>query len=339
MILTYLLLVMASGQVDPLAFARLLSFYLRSTFALWLMVGLLFLFGKLCLQARKGVDKQSLLTMGRSFAGRLDANRGVMMLWPPFLFATLMASFNAFKQAVLPLAGFSLDPALAALDQALFFGIDPWRVTHAIFASPEATQLIDRAYHGWFVPMSVGVIVCAWLPASSYRLRTQYLLSFIMVWTLIGSLLAFAFPSAGPCFYSHFVGPSPSYDALMSKLAEGQAATGSPLVSLRIQAKLLAFYGSDTLQVGAGISAMPSVHNALAALFALAAFKLHRKAGLLLAGYAAVIWLGSIHLGWHYALDGIVSIGLTLLIWRLCGHLADLLERPPAPLGVQPAIA
>ena len=44
--------------------------------------------------------------------------------------------------------------------------------------------------------------------------------------------------------------------------------------------------------------------------------------------YALVIWIGSIHLGWHYAVDGLVSIALTIVIWKLMGKLADRLERP-----------
>ena len=64
---------------------------------------------------------------------------------------------------------------------------------------------------------------------------------------------------------------------------------------------------------------MPSVHNGLAALFALAASRLNRIAGWALWAYAALIWLGSIHLGWHYALDGIVGIALTYGIWIVCG--------------------
>src|SRR3546814_1790225 len=81
---------------------------------------------------------------------------------------------------VLVSAGFGFDPLFAEIDRALFLGHDPWRVTHAIF-SPMATYAIDRAYHGWFAPMSLGVLLCAFGARRSYRLRTQYLLSYIAV--------------------------------------------------------------------------------------------------------------------------------------------------------------
>jgi len=30
--------------------------------------------------------------------------------------------------------------------------------------------------------------------------------------------------------------------------------------------------------------------------------------------------VGSVHLGWHYAVDGYLSIVLTVLLWRVVGH-------------------
>lgn len=50
-----------------------------------------------------------------------------------------------------------------------------------------------------------------------------------------------------------------------------------------------------------GISAFPSMHVAMAVLFALYATRRSRLAGLLMWAFAAIIMVGSVVLGWHYA--------------------------------------
>jgi hypothetical protein len=338
--LAYTALVLASGRVDPGQLSELFILYAGGSFFLWLVVGVAWILIQLCIAARRSGDGPVLASAAMSgMRARWERDRGLSLVWPPLLFAWLMASFNAFKQMVLPLAGYRMDPLLAQADRLLFFGNDPWRVTHALLGSPDATLLIDRFYHGWFAPMAVGIILCAWLSKSTYRLRTQYLLSYMGVWIGIGSLLAFLLPSAGPCFYSRLVGPSPSFDALLRSLAQVQSASGSPVMSLKIQDWLMHAHDSHRLVVGAGISAMPSVHNGLAMLFALAAFRFNRGAGWLFAGYAVLIWVGSIHLGWHYAVDGIAGDALTWGIWRISGRFAERLDRPLLARSAQPALA
>jgi hypothetical protein len=337
---TYLLAVVASPQVNASQFAELFLVYVSGSFALWIVLGVGFMLVSLFRQMRRSGSEPFLAEWARgSIAARWERDRGLSLIWPPLLFATLLASFNSFKQMVLPIAGYGWDPLLAKADRLLFFGQDGWRVTHAVLGSPQATALIDNLYHGWFAPMAIGVIVCAWLPASTYRLRTQYLLSYIAVWIGIGSILAFLMPSAGPCFYSHLVGPSPEYEPLMRRLAEIQAANGAPLSALHNQAMLLAVHGSDALVMGGGISAMPSVHNGLAVLFALAGWKISRPLGAFFGAYAVVIWVGSVHLGWHYGLDGLVAGALTCGIWVGAGRLADRFERPLFLSEGKPAIA
>jgi hypothetical protein len=336
----YTVVVLSTGRINTGEFAQLFADYLTGSALLWLVVGVIFGFFHLYRGARASGKQAFLVPLVRdALRDRWQRDYTLSLLWPPILFALLMASFNAFKQMVLPLAGYRLDPFLAGADRALFFGHDPWRVTHALFGSPDATLLIDHFYNGWCAPMAVGIMVCAFVPASTFRLRTQYLLSYLAIWIGIGSVLAFLLPSAGPCFYSRVVGPSPSYDALLASLAQVQAVTGSPVNSLAIQQWLMHAHGSHSLVLGAGISAMPSVHNALALLFALAAFRINRAAGWLFAAYAFVIWVGSIHLGWHYAVDGIVGDALTLGIWVVSGRLAERLERPIFASAAKPALA
>ena len=337
---SYALLVLSTGRIPMGDFARLLAFYLKTSFSLWLFLGLLTLLVELWRKRpRSGPGPSPLAVIVAVGRGRWERDRFASLFWPPLLFALLMASFNAYKQMVLPAAGFALDPAFAAADKMLFLGNDPWRVTHAFLGSPDATWLVDRAYHAWFVPMSLGVLLCAWLPASTYRLRNQYLLSYVAIWIGIGSLLAFLMPSAGPCYYEHFHGSYPSFAELHDRLAAAQAAAGANLTALANQAGLLRMFGGDSLAVGAGISAMPSVHNGLALLFAIAAWRVNKWLGAVLAAYAVLIWVGSIHLGWHYAIDGLLAAGLTFAIWWAAGRVTERFERRVPQAEAKPALA
>jgi len=334
----YMALVLSSGRVDLAMFGRLLAFYLKTSFLIWLfMLGCSLLVLMVMGSRKSGSEpflKQFVVRMARD---RWQRDRLVSLFWPPVLFATLLASFNSFKQLILPLAGYGWDPMIAAADKALFFGHDPWRLTHAVFSSPQATIFIDGYYHGWFLPMTLGVAVCAFMPSATFRLRAQYLLTYISVWIIVGSIFAYLMPSAGPCFYEALVGNSTTFHDLVQSLHHVEATTGMSLTSIDNQEKLLTLRNSDTLIVGGGISAMPSVHNGLAVLFALGAFRLDRRAGYIAVAYAVMIWVGSIHLGWHYALDGLVSAAMTLVLWTICGRIAALLDSEQSAL--RPAAA
>jgi membrane-associated phospholipid phosphatase len=66
-----------------------------------------------------------------------------------------------------------------------------------------------------------------------------------------------------------------------------------------------------------GISAMPSIHVAMATVFALVAWKTNVAFGILFVAYVVAIQIGSVILGWHYAVDGYVSMILTLALWKI----------------------
>ena len=123
--------------------------------------------------------------------------------------------------------------------------------------------------------------------------------------------------SAGPCYFAEFVpGAVNPYAALEAYLAD--VATIHPLSSTLAKELLWQTYTGHSSLPG-GISAMPSMHNAQAALFAAFAYSLNRRFGHAMVAYAALIFVGSIHLGWHYAVDGVIGIAGALVIWRACG--------------------
>jgi membrane-associated phospholipid phosphatase len=79
--------------------------------------------------------------------------------------------------------------------------------------------------------------------------------------------------------------------------------------------------------LGAGISAMPSMHVAMALLFALAIAPVSKLAKI--GGYTffATIQVATVHLAAHYAVDGYVSIVVTLSLWMAVKPLARSVAR------------
>ncbi len=77
--------------------------------------------------------------------------------------------------------------------------------------------------------------------------------------------------------------------------------------------------GGSTL---GGISAMPSMHNATATLFVLAAWGAAPWLRNLLIAHGVMIFLGSVHLGWHYAVDAYPAVALAVVSWMAMGRVS-----------------
>ena len=78
---------------------------------------------------------------------------------------------------------------------------------------------------------------------------------------------------------------------------------------------------TGAIDMPGGISAMPSMHVAQTTLFVLITYKLSRLIGHLMVLFWISIFLGSFHLAWHYAVDGLFSAPLVVIIWFICGWL------------------
>jgi PAP2 superfamily len=85
-----------------------------------------------------------------------------------------------------------------------------------------------------------------------------------------------------------------------------------------------------------GISAAPSMHIASSWIIARLCWSLGRRAAIFGSIFFAVIFLGSIHLGWHYALDGYLAMAGAWVLWRVVGWLLD---RPAVEALLWPARA
>lgn len=240
---------------------------------------------------------------------------------PILLIPLLMGSFGTLKM-LMPLAGdFSWDDTLASADKLLFLGYQPWQMTHALFGGGFITSYIDLAYSKWVVLLYLSVL-CFALFAPRYE-RARFFLSFGSSWLLIGVVGAYLFPSAGPC-YAQLVGAvaAPDFQPLMERLGDIHEG-GYRLQAYVWQDILWRAHSQRVYGFALGISAMPSMHNAIAVLYALSLGRAHRLLRIAGWGYAALIFVGSIHLGWHYAVDGIVAGLMMWGIWLAAGAYLD----------------
>jgi len=258
----------------------------------------------------------------------------------PFaLMPLLFAGFGILKMLIPVVSPFGWDQAFADADRVLFLGRQPWRITHALFGGAAATLVIDRLYTGWIMFLSVAITWAA-IGGSRYD-RARFFLSFTAAWLLLGVMGAAFLSSAGPCFAAAIgADPAGEFAPLMSRLAE----QGEVLGAVEWQQVLWNAHASRHYGFGMGISAMPSLHNAVAVLYALALSRRSRVLGRVGWGYAAIIWIGSVHLGWHYAIDGLVAAAAMIAIWAgagryltRCGYTPDLAwpsVRPIAPAAL-----
>ena len=214
-----------------------------------------------------------------------------------FLVGLQMAVLSWLK-VMLPLSvGFWADAPLAHLDSTIF-QTDPWRLLGVL---DPAAMFIDRAYMTWAPAKFTTLIILFCLPSEARKSQALVAYFLIAACVMLGQYLL---PSAGPVFYGHL--------GLGDRFADMPVR---PWVATTV-GYLWTGYLSAGGGVGTGISAMPSLHVAVALWLALVIRSYLPRLQFIGWAYFAVILVGSVYLGWHYALDGIVAVMITLACWR-----------------------
>ena len=246
----------------------------------------------------------------------LTAKAALGALVGVLLIAHSAAVHDMWKSTLGILAPYTWDARLYRIDRALHFGHDPWQLLSPL-SGPTAVRVIDVLYASWY-PM-VSVVSC-WIVWTHHRkLRSRALVAWMLQWAVLGAMAAHFFASGGPAFYRYLVpGPDP-YADLIVRLQSADAHT--PLHAVFMQQSIW-----DNVARGAGrpwlfMSAMPSIHVAMSALFALILGQVNRQLKIGMWLYTVAILMGSVALGWHYAVDGYVAIAGIAMIWWLSGIL------------------
>ncbi len=235
----------------------------------------------------------------------------------PVIFLFVKA-FSAAKANIPHLNPFSWDSFFMQMDRALHGGIDPWRLLEPLIALPAATLFINFFYNFWFLFTIGSLFWLALMPRPDHT-RVRYLIAFMLAWAVGGNIIATIFSSAGPVYYERLGLSSDPYGPLMALLHK--VAEVVPVWALKTQDMLWELYVAQGVTPG-GISAFPSLHNGQATLMALLAWQYNRKLGIAMTLYAALIAIGSVWLGWHYAVDAYAGIALGLACWWLAAPLA-----------------
>jgi hypothetical protein len=245
---------------------------------------------------------------------RLCAILPVVLLTGPFF-----STFTSLKLMIPDLHPFAWDATFARWDAAVHGGVQPWRILQPLLGFPPATTVMNILYYLWFA-LLYGGLIWQLLAFRDRTLRDRFLLSFVSVWILLGTVGAIALSSAGPCFYGRLVAGENPYADLMNYLRVAQEV--SPVWVLDTQQKLWTEYVTGQRVLGAGISAMPSLHIGISWLLALVGWRVRRWLGAALSFYCLVLLVSSVHLAWHYAIDGYAAIIATTIIWRVAGRYA-----------------
>ena len=265
---------------------------------------------------------------------------GVALLLSMFLF---QGTFTSVKNALsVWQGGFPYDGLLADLDKLLHFGTDPWRWLYAIAGYDWVRIAVEWNYNMlWFVICFGALFHVATSPRAE-QVRTRYIFSFMLVWIVVGNLMAGPFMSAGPAFYGLVTGDDGRFAEQLAFLAQGPDWPNS---AVGYQRYLWELHAAGLTGFGSGISAFPSVHVGLIALNALFLGEWSRRLGVLAFCYVGFVIASSVYLAWHYAIDGYAAVGVVLLIyfvlkkafaWR---RFADMDTAMAAPEPIRPATA
>lgn len=231
----------------------------------------------------------------------------------------LLAIMLGFRTALTEFQPFSWDPAFMKADLWLHGGHHPWKIIQAVVGYPVVTRFLDAFYvYGWFFFLWIGV---TWQTVHGREpLRSQFLLTFALTWILLGTLGAIALSSAGPVYFGRVTGLADPYEPLMHYLRQVDLET--PLRALSVQERLWSRFTE-----WGGITAMPSMHLAQTTVVALVAIRTHRRLMYVAVPALLLILLGSVHLGWHYAVDSYAGILGACGVWWLSGRLVGAWDR------------
>lgn len=288
-------------------------------FAMWIFI----IFGLILFRLAVDRPDSPIAHVGRTVLNRQFFQRTIGFAGILLCLALFMPFFSAFKSAIPFFNPFDWDETFIAWDRAIFLGYDAWVVLQPFLGFPIITSGLSGVYHLWILLIYAGsVIIGVYQP--NRMLRQRYFVGYFLIWSIIGIGFANALSSVGPVFVGPILGMD-TFDNQMAYLNE--ANRHWPVMVLEVQDMLLQWHNSGDHGLGRGITAMPSMHVALAFMFFLAMRQISTLWSRLALAFLVLIFIGSVHLAYHYAVDGIIAILLVWPIWWVAGHIVRLPQK------------
>ncbi|MEE8504761.1 MAG: phosphatase PAP2 family protein [Kiloniellales bacterium] len=328
--LSYMLLGYVLSRLYDHPFSLLL--YSRFHVAVYLALIVTFLVARTARIIFKHRPERPLTFVWNDLMGRYRVPKRILYGLPALLLLPLAHSAHTSLKLLIPvISPFAWDEALAKFDTAVHGGTAPWELLQPVIGTPWITHWIDYLYGPpWFWMM---IFMQFWFTFTLDSQRHRFLVTYFLCWLLLGSVLATLLSSGGPVYYGQFIeGPDP-FVPLFSYL--DSVADSHRMLARLSQDYLWQAHIERNLSLGVGISAMPGMHISVGFLFVLVTWRLHWLFRVVSVSYLIILQIGSVHLGWHYAIDGYASIVGTYAIWWAVGRALEWRERRLADLPAQ----
>lgn len=209
------------------------------------------------------------------------------------------------KQAIPRMNSYIADSTLLEIDKILHFGVNPIKLIVDVLGSSSVISiLMDKLYVFWYIIKMPVLVLFILLPQR--KLSERFFGAYFLLW-IFGGLFAVVAPSLGPVYvYREW------FDGVAKPIA---SQLQYQLISHYVQA----INNPDQYSafIYEGVAAFPSLHVGVVVLFALFLSQVKPWLGYLMGVYAIIIQLGSVFLGWHYAVDGYFASILAFLLYRL----------------------
>jgi hypothetical protein len=253
-----------------------------------------------------------------------NRERIVIAVLGSLLLAVGSAAFGSLKAGIPQVVPFWFDLPESRFEDWLFGGHPAVLIDPRI---PWILPFLDRIY-ATFVGTHL-LAVLGVLASKPSLQKSRAIIALSLAWLVMGIFAAYLCSSVGPIFYDRVYGGH-KYAELTEILRQH-----APITTFTANA-LWTIQQDHVALIANGISAFPSMHVTVTCWLALVLSR--TRFAILGWTYLALIWIGSILLGWHWGVGGVAGAIGMMGLWKIAPKLLFVQGAETAELGL-PAVA